>query len=334
MASVNTNRKSTLRPLGMGRLVFLGLLSVFLSFFGPMLVLAPVPLAMAILLYGRIKTALTVVGITFAILSLSWGQEGVNSVYFIGVYLLAYLFSVLVGEIVLQKKSPLPGMFSAGTLLLVGLVVILGLYSLVSDQGIRGELQNFTVKQFDAFKTQSEEFLKTGGEDARKLSDILANPEKVVGTIIRWSPSLLVSVIFGSLWVCLGVVLKNASLWKDRLSYPWRASDLLAFSMPFHSVWPLMAGMVCYLLGEHVHYGLRIVGGNILCCMGVFYFFQGFGILIDFLIHIKINGIFRTIFIITIIAIELKLIVLLGVFDMWFDFRRFLKKSNSKGERV
>ena len=101
------NRQNTLRPLGTGRLVFLGLLSVFLSFFGPLLVFAPVPLAMAILLYGRVKAALTVAGITLAILSLSWGSGGINSSYFIGIYVLAYLFSVLVGEIVLQKKKPL-----------------------------------------------------------------------------------------------------------------------------------------------------------------------------------------------------------------------------------
>ena len=331
----DVSRQNTLRPLGIGRLVFLGFLSVFLSFFGPMLIFAPVPLAMAILLYGRVKAALTVAGITLAILSFSWGQNGAHSFYFIGIYVLAYLFSVMVGEIVLQKKTPLPGMFSAGTLLLVGFVAVLGFYSLISEQGIRGDLQHFIGEQFSSFKSQSEEFLKTGGEDARALSDILDNPEKVVGEIIRWSPALLVGVVFGSLWVCLGVILKNAQIWKQYLSYPWESSHFLAFSMPFHSVWFLIAGMVCYLMGEYVHTMLTVIGGNLLYCMGVFYFFQGFGVLIDFLIYIKISGVLRTIFVITTVAMGLKLVVLMGIFDMWFDFRRFFnKKNNSKGEQI
>ena len=176
--------------------------------------------------------------------------------------------------------------------------------------------------------------MKTGGEDARILSDILSSPEKTVTQIIRWSPSLLVSVIFGGLWVCLGVVIKNAPLWRDRLAYPWNSSHFLAFTMPFHSVWFLILGMVCYLLGDPAGDSLRVIGGNVLYCMGVFYFFQGFGILIDFLVHVNISGILRTIFIITAVVMGWKLIVLLGVFDMWFNFRKFFKKGNSKGEQV
>ena len=299
-----------------------------------MLIFAPVPLAMAILLYGRVKAALTVVGITLAISSLSWGEGGINSIYFVGVYVLAYIFSVLVGEIVLQKKSPLPGIFSAGTLLLMGAIVFLGFASLVTEQGLRGELQSFIIEQFASFKKQSGDFLKTGGDDARVLSDILSRPEKVVEEIVRWSPFLMISIIFGSLWVCLGVVLKNAPLWKDRLEYPWGTKHFLAFSMPFHSVWFLMAGMVCYLLGDHIGVFFKIAGGNLLYCMAVFYFFQGFGILVDFLIYAKFSSILRTIFIITAVVMGTKIIVLLGVFDMWFNFRRFFKKDDRKGELV
>ena len=108
----------------------------------------------------------------------------------------------------------------------------------------------------------------------------------------------------------------------------------MAFSMPFHSVWLLMVGMACYLLGDHIGTFFKFVGGNLLYCMGVFYFFQGFGILVDFLMYAKIVGILRTIFIITAVVMGLKLIVLLGIFDMWFNFRRFFRKDNSKGEKV
>ena len=156
MASVN--RQDTLRSLGTGRLVFLGLLAVFLSFFGPLLVFAPVPLAMAILLYGRVKAALTVVGIVLAIFFLSWGDSGASSAYFISVYGLAYLFSVLVGEIVLQKKNPLPGMFSAGALLLGGFVVVLVIYSLFPSEGCKGIFNTLLWSSLRHLKVRARNF--------------------------------------------------------------------------------------------------------------------------------------------------------------------------------
>ena len=330
----NLDRQELLRPLGMGRLICLGLLSVFLSFFGPLVVFAPVPLTMAILLYGRRSAALTVAAIAMMILLLSWGQEEGTSVYFVGVYVMAYVFAVLVGEIILQNKHPLVGLFSAAILLTVIFMSLLGVASLTLEGGVSGTLQNFIAEQFTLFKSQSAEFLKTGGEDARTLSDILDNPEKAVGDIIYWSPFLLLSTVFGGIWICLGVVIKNATLWKDRLEYSWSASDFLTFSMPFHSVWPLVAGMLLILLGGDAGSSLNMIGKNILYCMGIFYFFQGFGILIDFLIFMKIEGLWRTAFVVTAVAMGLVIIVLLGVFDMWFNFRRFFQKENSKGERV
>ena len=327
------DRPEFLRPLGVGRLICLGLLSVFLSFFGPLVIFAPVPLTMSILLYGRGHTALTVATITGMMLFLAWGQ-GATTLYLVGVYALAYVFAVLVGEIILQNKPPLAGMFSAGVLLLMGFVTVLGLASITLEGGVSGALQNIITEQFASLKSQSADFLKTGGEDARALSDILDNPEKAVGDVVYWSPFLMVSSVFGGLWICLGVVLKNASLWRDRLGYSWNVSHFLTFSMPFHSVWPLVLGMVLVLVGGEFYNALTMVGTNLLYCMGVFYFFQGFGILIDFLISMKVEGLWRTAFVVTAVAMGMVIIVLLGVFDMWFNFRRFFQKEDSKGERI
>ena len=329
----SVDRTEFLRPLGFGRLICLGLLSVFLSFFGPLVIFAPVPLAMAILLYGRGPASMTVAIIATMILFLSWGQ-GATSIYLLGIYVVAYIFAVLVGEIILQNRPPLAGMFSAGMILLIGALSAIGLISLVLEGGITGSLQNFIAEQFTSFKTQSANFLKTGGEDARALSDVLDNPEQAVADIIYWSPFLLVSTVFGGLWICLGVVLRNASLWRDSSRYSWNVSNFLTFTMPFHSVWPLVLGMVLVLVGGELAGPLTMAGKNLLYCMGVFYFFQGFGILIDFLTSMKIEGLWRTAFVIMAVSMGLIVIVLLGVFDMWFNFRRFFQKEDSKGERI
>ena len=81
--------------------------------------------------------------------------------------------------------------------------------------------------------------------------------------------------------------------------------------------------------------GSEVIGRNLLYCLGVFYLFQGFGVYNDFLKFLKIGGFIKTLFIAFTLILAAKFLAILGIFDLWFDFRRFftnLKKD--KGDTI
>ena len=94
-------------------------------------------------------------------------------------------------------------------------------------------------------------------------------------------------------------------------------------------VFLLIAGLGLAVGGEHI--GLAAYeawGFTIIKCLGLFYFFQGFGVFSDFLSFIGIAGFFRTLIVMAIIFMANYIIALAGLFDNWFDFRRYFIKRN------
>jgi uncharacterized membrane protein len=83
-------------------------------------------------------------------------------------------------------------------------------------------------------------------------------------------------------------------------------------------------------------YGLgkiaSVVGGNILYCLGVFYLFQGFGVYSDFLQYLRIRGFLKTLFIVFTLVMAFKFLAIIGMFDLWFDFRKYLTNTNNKND--
>ena len=315
--------------LEMMKPIFLGLIAIFFCFFGPFVIFVPIPLALGILLYGRVKMTLTVALIIFLLIFFPF--QSATTLYLAGLYAFSYVFSVLVGDIIFRNTNPVRGLFFYGFSFLIVILFLLGTYSLFSEQGIEKVLVDSMSKQFSTLKAQSSEFLKSGGKDAQLLSDLLNNPEEVVKKFILWFPSFLVIFVFGGLWMTLLVVLKNSFLWRrDHLSYSYSLKDLLQLKVPFFFVWPLIFGLILFLGGDNLYSGAAILGGNLLYCLSIFYFFQGFGIFNDALTHFKIFGFIRVLSIIIVVTLGLRFLVLVGVFDMWFNFRRFLKNVNKK----
>jgi hypothetical protein len=87
-------------------------------------------------------------------------------------------------------------------------------------------------------------------------------------------------------------------------------------------------GLVLILWGNQLGFQYsEFVGMTILHCLGIFYFFQGFGVFSDLLSFLGIMGFFRTL--VVMIVIFLKggyLIAAAGLFDNWFEFRKYFVK--------
>ena len=69
-------------------------------------------------------------------------------------------------------------------------------------------------------------------------------------------------------------------------------------------------------------------GGNAVTVF-VFYFFQGFGVMSDLLTFLGIMGFFRSIMVMIVILMANYLIAAAGLFDNWFDFRKYFVKRKT-----
>jgi len=131
------------------------------------------------------------------------------------------------------------------------------------------------------------------------------------------------------------MILRNSLVWRIRHAYPFGLKDLVRYKVPDFFVWPLIAGLALFLGAEAIAPWAEVLGGNILACLGIFFFFQGFGVFVDLLSFLGINGFFRSILIVSTVFMGWKVLVLAGLFDIWVDFRRFMKtKKNDEGDSL
>jgi len=315
-----------------GKMVFLIIIALALTSFPPLSILAPAPIAFGLLLFGRRRGLVMAGAYVVALSFLSYYYPKIFPLLGPIAFAMA-LVGYLLAEVVLRKIPPRKGMVYSGLALFLGMGLIVGLATMATDFSIEKLIEVKVVEVIEEFKASNKlDGLKAqSGEEARALLDVINNPKTLVKKIVTWLPAgVFVSTIF-AVWACLYVILRNSLLWRGKVSYPFGLRDLLNFKVPDYFVWPLIGALALtlggdYLLGET---GV-IVGTNLLYILGIFYFFQGFGVLVDFMDHLKIYGFFRTLLMAFIFFMAWKVLVIVGVFDLWVNFRKFLKKKESK----
>ena len=316
-----------------GKLVFLTVIAIALCSFTPLVLLAPVPIAIAFLLYGRLTA--------FGMGALSVGILWLVTTYFkvpaaVGaIYGMSFLYALLISEVIYRDVSPVKGLLTTGTLLFAITMSIIGSVQFTKPMLLKTELSTLVTKTFNEQKEQNKKLLDAGTEEAREMKAMLDNPEKIVTDIYNNTPAIVFISVFLGIWLSLFVLLRNAKIWRYKVYYHFGIKDLLQFKVPEYMVWLFIFGLVCYL-GQD--YGLgamgEIIGINLLACLSILYFFQGFGIYNDFLSYAKIGGLFRIILTTFTIIYAWKMLVVVGVFDLWFNFRKFLKKQNGEGDKI
>lgn len=315
------------------KLMFLAIIAVALCSFGPLSIFAPVPLILAFLLYGRMTTVFLGV-ISVAILWFVSMKFAQMPFLLVGVYAVAFLYAVLIAEIIFRNINPVKGLIRSGLVLVTIAGVSLFWYNQLGKTSIKAQLLSTIEATFEKVKESNKEVFASGGEDARAIQEVLAKPQELADEIYSILPSIVFIVAFLGLWVSFFMTLRNSLIWRYRHLYNYGLKDLIHFKAPEFFVYPLIASLVLMVGAD---YGLgkiaSVIGGNILYCLGVFYLFQGFGIYNDFLAYLRIRGFVKTLFIVFTLVMAFKFLAIIGMFDLWFDFRKYLTNTNdSKGE--
>ncbi len=314
------------------KLIFLAIIAIALCSFGPLSIFAPVPLILAFLLYGRMTAFILGVISSAAlwIVSLKFAQM---PSLLVGIYVAAFLYAVLIAEVIFRNINPVTGLIRSGLVLVTLMGISLFWFNQLGGLSIKTELRKAIETTFSKVSENNKEVFATGGEDARVIQDILAKPQVLADEIYSILPSIIFIMSFLGLWVSFFMTLRNSLIWRYKNLYTYSLKDLIHFKAPDFFVYPLIASLVLMVGAD---YGLgqtaSVVGGNLLYCLGVFYLFQGFGIYNDFLTYLRIRGFIRTLFVVFTLVMAFKFLAIIGMFDLWFDFRKYLKNT-SEGDK-
>ncbi len=332
MTKVEQASKTFDQNATVAKLLFLGVISIVLSLFGPLVLFAPVPLTVAFLLYGRFLT-FVVGGLSLAVI---WGiflsVKGFH-VASVGMYLVSFLYALLVAEIIFRDINPVRGLTLGGLFLVLLSGSALLAFNKLSNVSLETEIHNQTAMLMKDLKEQQKKASGLSGKEAMEFENLVDHPKKLSTQIYNSLPSIVFVFSFFGLWISLFVTLRNSIIWRYKVHYKFNSADLLRFKAPDFFVWPLITSLVM-IVGTG--YGLppeaETVGTNIMFCLGVFYLFQGFGVYNDFLKFIKIGGFMKVLFLVFTLFMAYKFLALLGLFDLWFDFRKYFIKKKDEGD--
>ena len=311
--------------LSPARLLLLGAASVVLCLSYLMAVFTPFPVAMATVLYGRARGYLVV--LTGGVVCLASGRFLTGDYTLVVCYAIMALFGVMIAETLLRGWRPVRAMLVCG-LVTIGLAGAALGYSL-SVTGLTA--QQYATQEVSGVVARLEE-ARAEGKFTQDLIDLgLARPPAEIATdILRLIPGYLFIGTYFVLWVNMFLALKGRRLLHSGTPVPHDERALLTMKVPFEGVYLVVLGLVLVVLAEQIPWGLSEAAGmTLLRMLGVFYFFQGFGVMLDYLNHFSVVGFFRSLLVMGVVLLAPVLVAAVGLFDTWFDFvSKLPKKTN------
>lgn len=312
--------------LSNARSIFLGITSLVMSLSVFMSAFAPYPLALVSSIQGRKRGY----GLSFVLLIISFIVSTfiLKSIYSFVVFSIVVFVSIMTTEIIRLKIRPLKGIFISG-LILISMTTTLGYINLKSeDLTLKGFILKTIEDNKEAFEAQKKELEKSAKTDeAFQSISLLNQPEILADTIIREIPVYLVGGSFLIIWLNLFLLIRSQRFLLKNKSSAISEFSLLYLKLPDQLIWVVIASLAMVLVGDKVSPLLPQVGSVIVSGLAVFYFFQGFGIYVHFLNYVNVRGLFRTFLIVFTILTANYILALIGLFDMFINFRRFLIKK-------
>lgn len=318
---------NTMQPNIM-RLILMGIASLLLCLSFVMSVFTPFPLAMGVIVFGRAKGYAMIS--SFWLLSVFISASVFGDFTLLTFYTGSIVLATVIAEIVLRKKNPLTSMVTSGLTFVAAISLLFALGISNSEKTVKEIIVSELEKSGEALELQKEKLKnqETASEESFKMLAMLNQPELLADEVIKQAPSYFFIAVFLMIWVNLFLCLKI-----NRMMFPIRGAytelDLINFKVPEHFIWPVIISLALSIWGSELgNEWYSEIGITTLKCLGIFYFFQGFGIYLDFLNFIKLGGFLRTLLVMFTVLTASQLLALVGLFDMFINFRKFFRKTN------
>ena len=245
------------------------------------------------------------------------GGFSIDLLYFFELLLLGFVLSELFEKDLSVEKTVL---YACGSVALAG-IVCLFFYSLISHTAVMDLVSEYVAQNLKNTLAIYKE-MGVAPENIQMISNSLENIHYV---LLRIIPAVALAGTTLVAWSSL--LLARPMLTRRQLFYP-AFGRLNRWKAPEHLIWGIIASGLLLLLPPK---GLKVLGLNGLLVLMTVYFFQGIAIVSFFFEDKKIPRGVRF-FLYGLIAIQqviLLVVIGLGIFDMWLNFRKLevAKKS-------
>ena len=311
-------RKEVLKDIAIGIaitsiLFAVSIKSPVLGFFCTFLV--PLPTFFYRSKFGR-KIGIAVPGFTIIALIIILGRFSFDVFFFIELLLIGFVLS----ELIELKLSIEKTFIYACTVVLFSSILFVLFYSNITGIQIGSLVSAYIVKNLEL----TLELYRNIGMPEENIHMISSSMESFQYVLIRIIPALAIASTLFIIWTSL--MLAKPLLKTKNLFYPdfgllnlWKAPEYL--------VWITISCGILLLIPDKA---VRLMGINGILILMTIYFFQGMAI-VSFYFEKKQFPRLLRFFFYSLIAIQqviLLIVVILGFFDIWFNFRKLeLKKS-------
>ena len=278
-----------------------------LGFFGALLM--PMPTLFYRVKLGR-QACIAIPGAGMIVVVAVAGRLSADVFFFIELIMLGFIL----GELIERRLSIERTVLTACTVLVGAIAGGLFLVSLNAGQGIPSLVSAYVDENLKV----ALDLYQTMGVPPESIQRISESLERIAHVLVRILPAMTVTTLLVVTWANL--IMARGLLMRRGLPSP-DFGRLTRWQAPERLVWATIGAGSMLLLPAQT---IKLVGANVLMVLLTIYFFQGIAIVAYYFEHKGVPRPLR-IFLYSLVAVQqllLLLIIAMGFFDMWFNFRR------------
>ena len=233
-----------------------------------------------------------------------------------------YLFGLIgMGALIghgFGRRWPAEKIVGFSCLPVIGIAACIALLAFIQT---KGQMVHLIEQDLRDVITAAIKQLGAGG--AVRTDEMGKSLLEVVPLVVKMMPGILISCVLTISWVNLLVCRRYC---REPAGEALERESLCLWKSPEHLVWFVIAGGLMLLLPVS---GFKVLGINLILVMGTVYFFQGLAIVAFYIERWRaplfVKGlVYAVLFLERIASMG---VAALGLFDVWFDFRKLNKQA-------
>lgn len=163
---------------------------------------------------------------------------------------------------------------------------------------------------------------------------VIAMTEQVAKVMVTIIPSIL--VVMAIITAVISLLISRSVLAKLKIKVPDKLPPFRMWRLDFRFVYGFIFGLVLFLLGDYLNQSLvTALGTNLLVALGFVFLLQGLSVLVYMAKNFKMSTFLKIMFgVLAVLYFQVVffLLIFIGLFDLFFDYRGRLQKKGDNNE--